>query len=42
MPKEAINLGAASKSGVNAPAFDIDNQGRPSGAGFDSGADELP
>jgi hypothetical protein len=37
----AISLGAASKSGVNAPAFDIDNAARPAGAGFDSGADEY-
>lgn len=38
----AFNLGAASKSSVNAPAFDIDNQARPSLGGFDSGADEYP
>ena len=43
-------LGAASKdvppyqgSGtLNAPAFDIDHQGRPSPSGFDAGADEFP
>ncbi|MFN2167753.1 MAG: choice-of-anchor Q domain-containing protein, partial [Anaerolineae bacterium] len=37
----AIDLGAASKSGVSAPATDFDSQGRPSGGSFDSGADEL-
>jgi hypothetical protein len=37
----AINRGAASKSGVNAPATDIDNQARPAGGGIDSGADEA-
>jgi hypothetical protein len=36
----ANDLGAASKSGVNAPANDIDGDARPAGAGFDSGADE--
>jgi hypothetical protein len=37
----AYNLGAASKSGVNAPATDIDDQARPAQGGFDSGADEF-
>ncbi|MEJ2747695.1 MAG: hypothetical protein P8183_07265, partial [Anaerolineae bacterium] len=37
----AQDLGVASQSGVNAPSFDIDNQGRPADAGFDSGADEA-
>jgi len=37
----ANNLGAASKAGVNAPAFDIDNQGRPAGGGYEAGADEI-
>jgi hypothetical protein len=37
----AINLGAANKSGVNAPATDIDNQARPAAGGFESGADEV-
>ena len=46
----AINLGAASKavpsyqqapSVLNAPAFDFDDQVRPSGGAFDSGADEF-
>jgi uncharacterized repeat protein (TIGR01451 family) len=39
----AIDMAAGSKSGVNAPAFDIDNQGRPAGATClpDSGADEV-
>ncbi len=38
----AIDRGAASKNTITAPIFDIDNQFRPSGAGFDEGADELP
>jgi uncharacterized repeat protein (TIGR01451 family) len=38
----AFNLGAASKSSFNAPAFDIDNQPRPALGSFDSGADENP
>jgi hypothetical protein len=40
----ASQLGAAGKSGVSAPAFDIDNQDRPSPAGtaLDAGADEVP
>jgi uncharacterized repeat protein (TIGR01451 family) len=37
----AFNAGAASKNGVNAPAFDIDNQSRPALGGFDIGADEY-
>jgi uncharacterized repeat protein (TIGR01451 family) len=43
----AINTGAASKSGVNAPTSDIDGQLRPSAptcpapAAFDEGADEI-
>ncbi|MFN8597516.1 MAG: DUF11 domain-containing protein, partial [Anaerolineae bacterium] len=39
----AIDLGTPSKSGVNAPAFDIDNQARPAGTAClpDSGADEA-
>ena len=36
----AVDLGAASKAGVNAPSDDIDGDVRPNG-GFDSGADEL-
>jgi uncharacterized repeat protein (TIGR01451 family) len=38
----AVNLGAASKLSINAPAFDIDNQARPALGGYDSGADEIP
>ncbi len=39
----AIDMGAGNKNGVNAPAFDIDNQARPAGALClpDSGADEV-
>ncbi len=37
----AVDLGAAAKGAVNAPALDFDDQGRPAGAGFDSGADEF-
>ena len=37
----ACNLGAASKTGVSAPTFDIDNQARPASGGFDAGADEV-
>ncbi len=37
----ACNLGAASKTGVSAPTFDIDNQARPQSGGFDAGADEV-
>jgi hypothetical protein len=40
-PSPAVDFGAASKSGVNAPDFDFDNQMRPTAAGFDSGADEY-
>jgi hypothetical protein len=38
----AWNAGATSKSSITAPIFDFDNQARPSGAGYDIGADELP
>lgn len=47
----AFNAGAASKAvpsyqqppaTLAAPAFDIDNQGRPAFGGYDSGADEIP
>ena len=38
----AVNAGAASKGGVNAPAWDIDNDGRPNGAASTCGADEMP
>ena len=46
----AINLGAASKvvpayqqppASISAPLFDFDNQTRPFGGGYDSGADEV-
>ncbi len=37
----AVNLGASSKNGVNAPAFDIDGDARPSAPGFEAGADEI-
>lgn len=37
----AVNLGAVSRGGVNAPAVDYDGQGRPAGGGFDAGADEV-
>ena len=37
----AHDSGAASKSGTDAPAFDIDNQDRPADSGFDMGADEY-
>jgi uncharacterized repeat protein (TIGR01451 family) len=37
----AINAGAAIKSGVPAPAFDIDNGARPSAGGYEIGADEF-
>ena len=37
----AYNLGAANKSGVNAPVYDIDNQARPAFGAFDAGADEI-
>jgi SdrD B-like protein/IPT/TIG domain-containing protein len=36
----AVDAGAGSKSGVSAPAFDIDGDARPSG-GFEIGADEV-
>jgi hypothetical protein len=38
----AVDLGANSKAGVNAPADDIDGDGRPFGPAIDSGADEQP
>ena len=38
----AVNRGAASKSGVNAPTIDIDGDARPSSPGFEAGADEIP
>ena len=38
----AFNMGAASKSGVNAPLDDFDRDARPAKGGFDSGADEIP
>lgn len=38
----AYNMGAASKSGVSAPTFDIDSQSRPLLGGYDAGADEFP
>ena len=37
----ACNLGAPSKGTVDAPSTDFDDQARPSGGGFDSGADEF-
>jgi len=37
----AIDLGAINKSGIDAPVFDIDNGGRPTGSAFDIGADEY-
>ena len=37
----AIDAAIAAKSGVNAPAFDIDTFARPFGGGFDIGADEF-
>jgi hypothetical protein len=36
----AIDIAANTVGGVNAPAFDIDNETRPNGAGKDLGADE--
>ncbi len=37
----AVDLGVPNLGGVNAPATDIDDQARPAGAAFDSGADEY-
>jgi hypothetical protein len=37
----AINLGAASKSGIAAPNLDFDGDLRPSSGGFEAGADEI-
>ena len=37
----AIDGAAASKQTIGAPAVDYDNQARPSGAGYDIGADEF-
>ena len=37
----AIGLGASSSGGITAPATDIDDQARPAGGTFDSGADEF-
>jgi hypothetical protein len=37
----ALNLGASSKNGVNAPGLDIDGDLRPSSGGFEAGADEA-
>ncbi len=37
----ACDLGSAGAGGVSAPATDIDDEARPSGAGVDAGADEL-
>ena len=37
----AENLGAANQATTDAPSIDIDDQGRPSGAAWDSGADEV-
>ena len=37
----AIDFGANSKAGTDAPAFDIDWGARPADAGIDSGADEF-
>jgi uncharacterized repeat protein (TIGR01451 family) len=38
----AYNSGASIKGAVTAPAFDIDNEGRPAFGAFDIGADEVP
>lgn len=38
----AYNTGASIKGAVTAPAFDIDNEGRPAFGAFDIGADEVP
>jgi hypothetical protein len=36
----AVDMGTATKSGVNAPTIDIDGLGRPIGPAYDAGADE--
>jgi uncharacterized repeat protein (TIGR01451 family) len=38
----AINAGAASAAGVNAPSSDFDGEARPSDGAFEIGADETP
>lgn len=38
----AYNSGASIKGAVTAPAFDIDNEGRPAFGAYDIGADEVP
>lgn len=38
----SYNSGASIKGAVAAPAFDIDNEGRPAFGAFDIGADEVP
>jgi hypothetical protein len=37
----AIDMGAASKSGINAPLLDIDGDARPQDIEYDAGADEF-
>ena len=37
----AVNRGAASKAGVNAPTTDYDGNARPGAGGLDAGADEV-
>ena len=37
----AVGVGAASKGGINAPAFDFDDEARPTDGTYESGADEL-
>jgi uncharacterized repeat protein (TIGR01451 family) len=38
----AVDAGVAGTGATSAPAYDIDNQGRPGGGAFDIGADEIP